>query len=91
MNYPIYQVLKDYECEKCKQFINKELYSMIWEGKTYCPRCALEMKKSGEVVDKELVQTDFVKRVCKTCNKLINDRPDNATQCLECIKQGRGL
>lgn len=89
--YPIYKNLSKFECSRCERIVEGDNYSMLWNDKPYCAKCALKMKQSGEVIDRELKQEVFVKKVCKTCGKLINDRPESATQCLECIKQGKGL
>jgi hypothetical protein len=74
--YPIYLSLGNFQCEKCKVLINEPKYSMVWRGKCYCAGCALEMKASGEVVDKALVEVfpsdEELKGV--SCSKRVNHR-----------------
>jgi ribosomal protein L37AE/L43A len=59
LEYPEYKVLENYECTKCHEHTTNEIYSMLWKGEPYCPRCALIMKNSGEVKDRVLIMPDL--------------------------------
>jgi hypothetical protein len=57
--FPIYKMLRDYDCIKCHEHTTNETYSMLWKGEPYCPGCALKMKQSGEVKDRILIMPNL--------------------------------
>ncbi|MFA5406700.1 MAG: hypothetical protein WC307_05075 [Candidatus Nanoarchaeia archaeon] len=64
--YPIYKCLNNYECTKCKDHVSNETFSMVWKGEPYCPKCALGMKKSGEVKDRTVLVKETTSEELKT-------------------------